>query len=125
METERLEWDINLFVLLGEQIRGPSNNKTLINNFLIMLGTFPAKFICFKMLFDYIKKRPLMPARDVEREQIYQLLPGIYNLSVSVAQKLCRSASSFEGCTVCPGSSDPPEKILNIFASENEVYTIF
>ena len=24
--------------------------------------------------------------------------------------------------TVCPGSSDPPEKILNIFASENEVY---
>ena len=27
--------------------------------------------------------------------------------------------------TVCPGSSDPPEKILNIFASENEVYTIF
>ena len=27
--------------------------------------------------------------------------------------------------TVCPGSSDPPENILNIFASENEVYTIF
>ena len=27
--------------------------------------------------------------------------------------------------TVCPGSRDPPEKILNIFASENEVYTIF
>ena len=27
--------------------------------------------------------------------------------------------------TVCPGSSDPPEKILNIFASENENYTIF
>ena len=28
-------------------------------------------------------------------------------------------------CTVCPGSSDPPEKIFNIFASENEVYTIY
>ena len=27
--------------------------------------------------------------------------------------------------TVCPGSSDPPEKIINIFASENEVYTIY
>ena len=27
--------------------------------------------------------------------------------------------------TVCPGSSDPPEKILNIFVSENEVYTSF
>ena len=27
--------------------------------------------------------------------------------------------------TVCPGSSDPPEKILNMFASENEVDTIF
>ena len=27
--------------------------------------------------------------------------------------------------TVCPGSSDPPGKLLNIFASENEVYTIF
>ena len=27
--------------------------------------------------------------------------------------------------TVCPGSSDPPEKIFNIFASDNEVYTIY
>ena len=27
--------------------------------------------------------------------------------------------------TVCPGSSAPPEKIFNIFASENEVYTIY
>ena len=26
-------------------------------------------------------------------------------------------------CTVCPGSIYPPEKILNTFASENEVYT--
>ena len=33
--------------------------------------------------------------------------------------------SMYIGNTVCPGSSDPPEKILNIFASENEVYTIF
>ena len=28
-------------------------------------------------------------------------------------------------CTVCPGSSDPPEKIFHMFASEKEVYTIF
>ena len=27
--------------------------------------------------------------------------------------------------TVSPGSNDPSEKILNIFASENEVYTIY
>ena len=27
--------------------------------------------------------------------------------------------------TVCPGSSDPPEKRINIFASENEVYSIY
>ena len=27
--------------------------------------------------------------------------------------------------TVCPRSSDPSEKIFNIFASENEVYTIY
>jgi len=27
--------------------------------------------------------------------------------------------------TVFPRSSDPPEKIFNIFASENEVYTIY
>ena len=27
--------------------------------------------------------------------------------------------------TVCPESSDPPGKMLNIFASENEVYNIF
>jgi len=27
--------------------------------------------------------------------------------------------------TVCPGRSDPPEKIIKIFVSENEVYTIY
>ena len=27
--------------------------------------------------------------------------------------------------TVCPGSTDPPEKIFNTFASENEAYTIY
>ena len=27
--------------------------------------------------------------------------------------------------TVCPESSEPPEKIFNIFASENDVYTIY
>ena len=27
--------------------------------------------------------------------------------------------------TVCPGSSDPPEKVLNIFASENEFTPFF
>ena len=29
------------------------------------------------------------------------------------------------GSTVCPGSSDPPEKIFHTFASENEVHTIY
>ena len=32
---------------------------------------------------------------------------------------------SYWAYTVCPGSSDPPEKTFNIFASENEVYTIY
>ena len=27
--------------------------------------------------------------------------------------------------TVCPSSSDSPEKIFNIFASENEAYSIY
>ena len=31
----------------------------------------------------------------------------------------------YEYHTECPGSSDPPEKIFDIFASENEVYTIY
>ena len=30
-----------------------------------------------------------------------------------------------QGSTVCPGSSDTPERIFNIFASEKEVYTIY
>ena len=33
--------------------------------------------------------------------------------------------SRWDVYTLCPGSSDPPEKIFNIFASENEVYTIY
>ena len=28
-------------------------------------------------------------------------------------------------CTVCPGRSDPQEKMFDIIASENEVYTIY
>ena len=35
---------------------------------------------------------------------------------------ICWHTMSNSSSTVCPGSSDPPEKI---FASENEVYTIF
>jgi len=38
--------------------------------------------------------------------------------------KWCAPQSIFY-CTVYPGSSDPLEKIFNIFASENEVYTIY
>ena len=33
------------------------------------------------------------------------------------------SSSSRRADTVCQGSSDPPEKIFHIFASDNEVYT--
>ena len=29
------------------------------------------------------------------------------------------------GIFVCPGSSDPAEKLFDIFASENEVYTLY
>ena len=39
-----------------------------------------------------------------------------------------RNGQKSEGCfggTVCPGRSAPPEKIFNIFASKNEVYTIY
>ena len=37
-------------------------------------------------------------------------------------RKIVREIFNFG--TVCPGSSGPPEQIFNIFASENEVYTI-
>ena len=36
-----------------------------------------------------------------------------------------REPDSQHWSTVCPGSSDPAEKIFNIFASEIEVYTIY
>ena len=42
----------------------------------------------------------------------------------SFSARFC-SDKYFTVSTVCPGSSDPPEKLLNIFASENKVYTIF
>ena len=38
---------------------------------------------------------------------------------------LHESKSIWSADTVCPGSSDPPKKIFDIFASENEVYTIY
>ena len=35
------------------------------------------------------------------------------------------SELTFDISTVCPGSSDPPEKTFNTFASEIAVYTIY
>ena len=45
----------------------------------------------------------------------------------SVCSKPCPLGmiKNYEVNTVCPGSNDPPENISNIFASENEVYTIY
>ena len=44
------------------------------------------------------------------------------NKFLKLQMKLLRTT---RGSTVCPVSSDPQGKLLNIFASENEVYTIF
>ena len=41
-----------------------------------------------------------------------------------MTKRLIRRESERDS-TVCPGSSDPQEKIFNAFASENEVYTIY
>ena len=40
-----------------------------------------------------------------------------------VSFHICQLLGSYY--TVCQGSSDPQEKIFNIFASENEVYAIY
>jgi len=48
----------------------------------------------------------------------YQNLVPLYN-------DILLFHSYLKDLTVCPGSSAPPEKISNIFASENEVYTIY
>ena len=49
-------------------------------------------------------------------------LPLAWTIEVMESSSACYSVIAV---TVCPGSSDPPEKIFNIFASENEVYTIY
>ena len=47
-----------------------------------------------------------------------------YDIS-SQNNKLHKQKDIYIKYTVCPGSSDPPEKKYNIFESENEVYTIY
>ena len=47
----------------------------------------------------------------------------VSNSTTIVSEKI-QWAHGLRVHTVCPGSSDPPEKILNIFASENG-YNIF
>ena len=42
-----------------------------------------------------------------------------------VGMSLWVMAIDFSLYTVCPGISDPAEKIFSIFESENEVYTIY
>ena len=53
-------------------------------------------------------------------------LEPLTRLDTSSAGEVLRILTLDGGtCTVCPGSSDPSEKILNIFASENEDYTVY
>ena len=47
------------------------------------------------------------------------MLLGSYNIFKATKQIFKKGNVD----TVCPESSDPPEKNVNIFASENEVYT--
>ena len=45
--------------------------------------------------------------------------------SIEIATNCTQQTLDIIDYTVCPGSSDPPEKIFNIFASQKEVYTIY
>ena len=64
-----------------------------------------------------------------ENSFIYIFLNALTLYDIYTKSKIDRvkvlSASVIGVHTVCPGSSDPPEKMLIIFASENEAYTIF
>ena len=51
------------------------------------------------------------------------ILPDLTQSCVALALK--QTFLHINKYTVCPESSDPAEKILNLFASENEVYTIY
>jgi len=70
--------------------------------------------------------------RERQREREIQKLQKKYGTErrLSLASDMApephwpiRDWGKGEKSTVCPGSSDPPEKIFNIFESENEVYT--
>ena len=50
------------------------------------------------------------------------ILESIDDRKASMRKHRCVGILSYS--IVCPGSSDPPEKIFNIFVSQNEVYTI-
>ena len=71
-----------------------------------------------------IKKKDL--TGNWERVHCGQLQKDVASLTINDFKVSINTSKIDEfSYTVCPGSSDPPEKILNIFASENEVYTIF
>ena len=64
---------------------------------------------------------------ELTRQPPTQILNTIQNVFVSFWLFFCLFVYSSNVCLstfiVCPGSSDPLEKIFNIFAPENEVYT--
>jgi len=79
---------------------------------IIILGyMFSLAPICW--LVWYIKSNMTLDSATTCKARIYRgfLFSGSHIFTIKL--------------TVCPGSSDPPQKILNIFASENEVYTIY
>ena len=64
------------------------------------------------------------PDLDLDRACLFIFSYLHYKYIYFVGQTDSNIVSCFLS-TVCPGSSDHPEKILNTFASENEFYTIY
>ena len=85
----------------------------------LSLYSFSANFIKqtqFVYFNVFLKKNPFFIALN-----LFDCLSSSPALYIAVLWTVRPCFSN----TVCPGSSDPPEKMFNIFASENEVYTIY
>ena len=84
----------------------------------------------YKCTLQNIMDKPVLSRADQILDDLCSNESETRRFLFKLVYSLCfveNNCTTYQGeylYTVCPGSSDPPEKIFNIFASENDVYPI-
>ena len=82
--------------------------------------SYPPNSSGIMYILEKLDKRSMVAAAERTK-----MMAKIALVNDKISSDVNSRFSGIDEDTVCPGSSNLHERILNIFASENEVYTIY